>query len=179
MEKSHDDDDDSSDNSRNHYFKVISDWNHGGVQEGLLNPLQTRSRIGIVSYSTRPYNLRFNQQWSAHCFRAEGSCSVPTMHAHVFPTRQSNEVSLPGMYFLDALGTTEPLAHLHIPDARLTIGNSCHILINRHCLISMAAVDALTLKNTGLQFSKLFVNITSVNQRRRLISNSSPGLCHF
>jgi hypothetical protein len=46
-------------------------------------------------------------------------------------------------------------------------------------LISMAEVDALTLKNIGLQFSKLFVNITSVNQPRRLISNSSPGLCHF
>ena len=136
----------------------------GGVQEVLLNPLQTRSRIGIVSYSTRPYNLRFNRQCSADCSGAEDSCSHPTMHALVFPKRQSNEVSLPGMYFLDALGTTEPLAHL---SSRLTIGNSCHILINRHCLISMAEVDALTLKNTGLQFSKLFVNITSVHQRRK------------
>ena len=41
----------------------------GGVQAVLLNPLQTRSRIGIVSYSTRSYNLRLNWQWYRDCNR--------------------------------------------------------------------------------------------------------------
>ena len=89
------------------------------------------------------------------------------MHALVFPKRQSNEVSLPGMYFLDALGTTEPLG------SRLTIGNSCHILINRHCPISMAEVDALTLKNIGLQFSKLLPNSFEPLANRHMIAPPS------
>ena len=66
---------------------------------------------------------------------------------------------LPGMNLLDALETTKPLAH---PSGRVAIGTSCHKLINRQCLVSMAEVDASMLKNIGLQFSELLSNSTEL-----------------